>query len=559
MKLFLWLNGIALLVLIWTGCGDVYRPTIIPNPPTFPDPRAAHTVMSVNANPSNDAGDQKNPGSVTVVDVSGDSVVSVADVGVNPVHAVQQTASQVLTVNQWTAGSGADTVSKINFSGTTINVTNSNPSTITLPPSYDALGNLTTSAPNFVATTETGQAYVLLPNFQPDPTGASAIAPAVAVVNTLSNTIVATIPVGTPGANPWAMVETLDRNKLYVANRGDSTIRAFNTVDRSARTISGSLSAPPIWLSARSDSQRVFVLESSGKLAYLDTSTTGGPDVLTETSIVVPGVSTCPGVQQTCAMFYDGHLNRLYIPGGNELAVVDVAGSTPVQLAAVAIPPFDASVSANAVAVTALPDGSRAYVASVPSTADLTLPSQLTISSVQGDGTTATYTYTLTSGHDLAPGVTITVSGTATGFDGTYQVSAVQSGTSSCPTTCFQALNATTATATPVSGAATGDNIFPQVTVVSTSSNTAKTTVGVSGFVPYDAICATTRFRFAMASAGDSSRVYLSACDGGNINIIDTLKDTYVLNRQAPSSGRPPIPPNSQQPAQNPVFLIAGP
>src|SRR5215470_5159910 len=127
MKLFLWLNGIALLVLIWTGCGDVYRPTIIPNPPTFPDPRAAHTVMSVNANPSDSSGTQINPGSVTVVDVSGDSVVSVANLGVMPVHAVQQTASQVLVVNQATTTSGSDSLSKIAFSGTTINASSSNP------------------------------------------------------------------------------------------------------------------------------------------------------------------------------------------------------------------------------------------------------------------------------------------------------------------------------------------------------------------------------------------------------------------------------------------------
>ena len=190
------------------------------------------------------------------------------------------------------------------------------------------------------------------------------------------------------------------------------------------------------------------------------------------------------------------------------------------------------------------------------------LSTQATVSSVSGDGTTATYTYSLTSGHDLTPGVTLTLAGTATGFDGTVQVTDVLSGgTSGCATTCFQALNSTVSTAQAVTGTATGQNIFPQVTVVNTSSNTVKTTVAISGFAPYDAICAASqflRFRVAMASAGDSSRAYMSACDGGNINVIDTSNDTYITALQEPTTTRPPVPPNPQPP-QNPVFLIAGP
>ncbi len=457
MKRFLWLSGIALLFVISVGCGDVFRPIIIPNPPTFPNPRAAHTVMSVNQNPSDDSGTQISPGSVTVVDVSGDSIVSVANIGVTPVHAVQQTASQVLVVNQATTNVGADSLSKIVFSGTTINVHPSNPATISLPPN---------SVPNFVASTESGQAYVLLPGFAP---------PSVAVVNTVSNNVIATVPVG---SNPWAMVETFDRNKVYVANKGDGTITAFNTVDRSARAITGSLSSPPIWLSARSDSQQVYVLESNGKLAFLNTSTTAGPDVLTETSISVPAGAT--------EMTYDGQLNRLYIAGGPSVGVVNVSQSQPQLLATVSItavsPSFRISqdpcattsvTSLNAVAVTALPDGSRAYVG------------------------------------------------------GYYED--------------------------------TLGNICPQVTVINTSSNTIKTTVPIPGFLRFDAVCANARFRFAMAPAGDSSRAYFSACDGGNINVIRTADDTYVSGLQAPSSARPPLSSGAQPPPQNPVFLIAGP
>src|ERR1700704_45926 len=259
MKRFLWLCVIVCLFLICTGCGDTFRPVIIPNPPKFPDPRAAHTVLSVNDN-----GDVR--GSAMVIDVSGDSNVSVADVGIGPVHAVQQTASQVLVVNQGTLATPDESLTKVSFSGTTI----SNTTTITLP---------TGSAPNFVATTESTTAYVSLPGLVP---------PSVGVVNTSGNSLSTTIAVK---AGPVAIVETPDTKKLYVANNGAGSISNFNTLTlnlspRNPGPIA--LSSSPIWLAARSDSQRVYVLETNGILATLDTTLTAGPDTVTESVVIAP-------------------------------------------------------------------------------------------------------------------------------------------------------------------------------------------------------------------------------------------------------------------------------
>ena len=150
MKRFLWLGFVLLLYLICTGCGDTFRPIIIPNPPTFPNPAAAHSVVAISDNGTTVAG------SVMVIDVSGDSITSVADcttplcIGIAPVHAVQQTAGQALVVNQ------SDSLSKVSFSNiTSINTT----TTITLP-----VG----SAPNFVAVAPNQTtAYVTLPNYVP--------------------------------------------------------------------------------------------------------------------------------------------------------------------------------------------------------------------------------------------------------------------------------------------------------------------------------------------------------------------------------------------------------
>ncbi|MGC2560200.1 MAG: hypothetical protein WA389_15340, partial [Terriglobales bacterium] len=50
MKRFLRLGAILCLAIICLSCGDVFRPIIIPNPPKFPNPAAAHTVLTISDN-----------------------------------------------------------------------------------------------------------------------------------------------------------------------------------------------------------------------------------------------------------------------------------------------------------------------------------------------------------------------------------------------------------------------------------------------------------------------------------------------------------------------------
>ena len=66
-------------------------------------------------------------------------------------------------------------------------------------------------------------------------------------------------------------------------------------------------------------------------------------------------------------------------------------------------------------------------------------------------------------------------------------------------------------------------------------------------------------FRIMMTAGGDSSRAYLSTCDGGNTNIIQTATDTYYFNLPAPYSVRAPFSGAAENPPQNPVFMLAGP
>src|ERR1035437_175157 len=460
MKRFLWLGFVLLLHLICTGCGDTFRPIIIPNPPTFPNPAAAHSVVAISDNGTTVAG------SVMVIDVSGDSIASVADcttplcIGIAPVHAVQQAAGQALVVNQ------SGSLSKVNFSSIT---TIANTTTITLQAG---------SAPNFVAVAPNQTtAYVTLPSLNE-----------VGVVNTSSNVLTSTIAAG---SNPYALAVTPDNTKLYVANystpcktstAGICSISAFNTTGPSTRGISGpQLTSAPLWLSARSDSQVVYVLEENGTLAYISITSTSGPDTLTETAISVP---------TAVKLVYDSNLNRLYIPGE---AFVEVNG---VLESAVMI--VDASQSAPSPIVT------------------------IPIAAVQPSSRGAS---------DPCSGTSLT---TLT----TVDAAALPDGTRAYVGSFYEDA---------------AGNICPQVTVIDAKSNTANPPIAVPGFPAYDAFCSTTRFRFMMAAGGDSSRAYLSSCDGGNVNIIDTSDNTYVGNLTAPASSRQYNPP------QNPVFLFAGP
>jgi YVTN family beta-propeller protein len=99
-----------------------------------------------------------------------------------------------------------------------------------------------------------------------------------------------------------------------------------------------------------------------------------------------------------------------------------------------------------------------------------------------------------------------------------------------------------------------GGNVTSRVTVINASTGSVRTTIPVTT-VPK--ICASNPSELSMATAADSTRVYVGNCDAGNVAIIQTLNDTLVLQMPAPesasfSSGGTPLP-------QNPVFVVAGP
>jgi len=149
------------------------------------------------------------------------------------------------------------------------------------------------------------------------------------------------------GNHPVALAETPDQKKLYAVNQGDGTVSAISLVDRSVvQTIA--TGTTPVWAVARSDSARIYVLNGgSGTVSAIDTAS----------DLVVGSATVGAGANY---MVYDSKLNRLYVtnPAANTLSAVNIAADPPTVL-------FTVPIAASPTTVAVLPDGSRAYVASV--------------------------------------------------------------------------------------------------------------------------------------------------------------------------------------------------
>jgi YVTN family beta-propeller protein len=332
------LAALLFCFLICVGCGDVYRPTIIPNPVPTPDPKNFHSAFTVNQNGA------FNPGTGMQVDVSGDSSAGVTHVAMMPVHATLQ-GSRV-----WVANKQSDSVSVFTSAigagvpiGASVNVN--------LP-----MG----SAPVFVQSAESSTMYVANSGAFVDTTTNQPYY-IVDAINTTSNVIDSEIRV--TGKTPWALAETPDGKRLYVVNRDSANVTVVNTVDKSiGETLA--VGASPRWAVVRGDGARVYVLShDDGMLTTINS--------LLPVDMVMGNTPVGAGAD---FLYYDSRRNRLYIPNPTtgKVGIYDASTDPPASLATidltVPIPGGGGSPCPNPgcspVSVAALPDGTRAYVAS---------------------------------------------------------------------------------------------------------------------------------------------------------------------------------------------------
>jgi len=332
---------VVLLVLLWASCGDQFRPVATPLTPPPPDPEATHFVFVIDGNGfATNANGTVNPGSSTRIDVSGDTNIGIAQIGLGPVHAALLPNGTRIYV----ANSLEDTVSSYAPSNATAVTTTS---------------LIAGSIPVFVETTESGTVYVA--NF-----GNNTVSAISVVSNVVSNTM-------NVGIAPVALAETPNGQKVYVANQGDNgtngSVSSISTVDKSVNlTIAGATWLSPRSVAVRSDSQRAYALDTGNStLTAINTST----DAVTG---VVPASSIGAGAD---FMRYDAKLNRLYVTSstGATLSILDASADPPVALTvapitiSAALPASGqtdpcSGAAVNPVSIATLPDGTRAYVGS---------------------------------------------------------------------------------------------------------------------------------------------------------------------------------------------------
>ena len=354
--------------------------------------------------------------------------------------------------------------------------------------------------PDFVTTTQATTVFVANYGEENGPncnySSTDSVASLAVSTNSISN-----IAYLTPGAHPVALAETPDALNLYVVNQGNNTVMDISPVDLSTlATIS--VPGTPIWAAARSDNQRLYVLtQGSGTLVPIDVAS--NTILQSQTNLSVGAGANF--------LLYDKTLNRIYVtnPATGTVYVYAATGGldpsgtpndTPALLSTIAMtggsnPPC--SEACSPVSVTALPDGTRFYVASYSSEPNCSDPNV---------GTTSPC---------IVPILTV--------FDALSMTPKTPSSTLLAPAPSLSLLTA------------------PQYSPTQYAVPPVPSCAPAATYSP-----GSTRFRMFTTSSSDSSHVYVSICDAGSIADVNTTTssisvgtgnntpDTLITNIVAP-------------------------
>jgi DNA-binding beta-propeller fold protein YncE len=508
-----WVAAVALATWLELSCGQVYRPVVIPISITPPNPANFHEVFGISANVP------FNQGTALQIDVSGDTDIGQANMGVNPTHAA------VLPNNSRVFVASAGSL----FQGETDVVTAFSPASAIS--TATGLGTLTTFSlpnvnqaftcsylPDFVATSQNTSVFVSNYGVENDPTCNFTSTDSVALLNPSENAIT-NLRYLPAGAHPVAMVETPDAVNLYVLNQGSNTVADLSPQDLSTMTTIP-VGNTPAWAAVRPDSQRLYIVTQGDGQLYT---------IRTDTNVVIPGSPQSVGGAGANFVVYDKSRNRLYVtnPNAGAVYVFDATTDPPtpmgstsgaVSIPAPAIPANTAPCGAGGcsyssvmpVSVAALLDGTRFYVAS----------------------------YVIAAPGSACPDPTVTAAGCVIP-----------------QLTVFDAASLTVKT-----------NIFPLLPAGATTQPFALPPAAFCApVIPYTP--ASARFRMSAVAATNSARVYASMCDGGSVAVIATVTNTIATGVNAPDTlvtalpapfSAAAAPGNGEPPLQNPVFLLTG-
>ena len=297
----------------------------------------------------------------------------------------------------------------------------------------------------------------------------------ISVIDTSSNTVVATVHVG---AGPEGVAISPDGTRLYVANDGG----AVWVLDTSNNTVVAKVTVggDPYGVAITPDGTRVYVTQDNGaSVSAIDTSS----------NTVIAKISL-PAAPSGVAITPDGRHAYVASTGSSTpgtVSVIDTSSNSVV--ATVSLPGLPWGVAIT-------PDGRRAYVAnSIPSVSGGTA----TVSVI--DTSSNTVVANVTAGPGISWGLAITPDGTrAYAATGVLFGSGANNGVVSVIDTSSNTVIAKVGVADPIGLAVTPDgtrvyvaNDFnfsgaSSVSVIDTSSNTVVATVGVGGIPEWVAI-----------------------------------------------------------------------
>lgn len=322
------LPAIFLVLLIEFGCGGGYQP------PSGGQQQPAHFAYVLNNNPIGSSAS-------STIRVSDDSIVRTESVGIGSVSEVisGDNASELFIAN-----SGDDSVTEYSL------VTTPHPIKINLP-----------AGAHPVALASTGSSRVFSLN-SGTIAGCSNNRGSVSAIDTASLAVVSTTCVGpSPDSYLSAITQLPNGGKLYVIN---SYLPSVLVLDATGSTVVATIGTndldpwAPTALTSSLDGSYVFVLDPTrlvGRPHY------GGVWIITTSNDML---ASLVGGGYPDSSVLDTHLNRLYVTddGSNTVSVFD---ASKVNVANDPAMPTLATVNVGSgpVGVTALPDGTKFYVA----------------------------------------------------------------------------------------------------------------------------------------------------------------------------------------------------
>jgi DNA-binding beta-propeller fold protein YncE len=553
------LAAVGLATLLWMSCGEIYRPVVIPINTTPPNPANFHAVFGISAN------QPFNQGTALQIDVSGDSDIGVANMGVGPTHAaLLPNYSRVFVASAGSLYSGdVDVITAFTPAARGTTATGlGTPVTFTFPnlgagqsasiSSISENGNLVTVTLSAALSQAKVGAVIQISSvsvagyvgsFLISSVNGTTITYQDSTPN-LAATSGGTATIPTFCSYQPDFLTTTQNSAIYVANYGvenglncnlgstDSVAVLNSTTNQMPNIVYLPAGSHPVALAETPNAQNLYVVNQGN-----NTITDLFPIDLSTIATIPVGNTPVWAVSRV-----DG--NRIYVltQGDGQLVPIDTATNTVLQSQT------NLSVGAGANFILYDPDLNRLYVTN-PSTGTVYVFSATGGTDPGGtpnDTPRLLATISMTAGaNPPCPNGCSPVSVAALPDGSRFYVASYETAatcpdpnigsSASCVIPRLTVFDAPSFTVKPISASL----LAPSLSLV-TSPQFAATQYAV----PQVASCVpaatyapgTTRFRMFATAAADSSHVYVSICDAGAIADVSTTTNTISMGSNTPDS-----------------------